>query len=269
LVESNDLVISLDEHGMPVPYNNTHLQMPEAHVSHVITSTSDLKEYSIFFDANYTIFNPNETTNFLIGAPFSRYNISSINNFQVLANGTEIDYELFQIEFDENTTWFDYLDGFQRNIFVSNLTLTSNSSLILHYSFDYKLSWIQDGVKIYSAEVWYDVGTARAWSGNITELVEFTVYGKQPYNPRCLGRDEIGWYEKETIITSVENGFNYAWFWENERIKENRIEMSFSLYREKLDPIDTLIMSIVIPSTGLILAISVTLVILRIRRKSN
>ncbi|MHA1516129.1 MAG: hypothetical protein ACTSPF_11385 [Candidatus Heimdallarchaeaceae archaeon] len=265
-IEANSLNLDYNEQGMLVPYNNTYLMMSEARVRYEISSTSDLKEYSIEFNANYTIFNPNETISTLIGAPFAIDKISRINNFKVLSNGTEIGYELFHIELDENSTWFEYIDGTRRDIFVSNITLDTNSSLILQYSFDYKLVWKDNNIKYAGADIWYDVGTARAWLGNISETVEFAVYGQQPYNPRCTGRNETGWFEKESVTTEIENGFNYAWFWENERIEENRIELGFPFYEELLNSMDKLIMIIVFPSVGLVALVLISIKVIRTRK---
>ena len=267
-VEANSLNLYATNHGMILPYNNSYLLMPEANVRFTINSTADLKEYLIKFNANYKIFNPNETTSTLIGAPFYYLDYWGIENLEVLANGTEIDSELFHIEFDENSTWFEYLSGSdQRDIFISNLTFYANTSLILNYSFDYKLPWKIGDIKFSLAEVWYDVGTARAWSGNVTETVEYVVYGHQPFYYNCSGRDETVRFYKDGIIEEIDDGYCYSWSWNNERIKEDQIEFRFSLFEEKLTPIDKMIMIIVFPSVGLVGLIFVSLRIIKVRRK--
>jgi hypothetical protein len=264
-VNANGINVDEDEFGMIIPKNNTNLMMPEAQVLFEVSSTNNLKEYEIKFDANYTIFNPNETTTTLVGAPFVHWASFDLNNFKVLANETEIEYENMTIEYYEDSPWYEYLgDQMERDIYVSNLTFASNTSTTLHYSFDYKLFWKEGNAYYGFAILHYDVGTARAWSGNITETVAIAAYGQQPSTLRCVGRTETGWYEVEPTIKEVENGFKYSWSWENERIEEDRITCHFSFYQRILSPLNQFIIGVTLGSAAF-LAFTV-FIIIKIRK---
>ncbi len=270
-VNANEINVDLDEFGMIIPKNNTNLMMPEAQVFFEVSSTDNLKEYQISFNANYTIFNPNETTTTLVGAPFVHYASFNFNNFKVLANETEIEYEIMTIEYYEDSPWYEYLgDPMERDIFVSNLTFVSNTSTTLHYSFDYKLFW-KEGNAVYGfARLIYDIGTARAWSGNITETVEIVAYGHQPNSPICIGRNEAGLYEIEPTVMEIDNGFKYSWSWENERIEEDLIRCHFPFYQRRISPLNQFIIGVTLGSAAfLACTVFIIIKVIKIRKRKK
>ena len=108
-------------------------------------------------------------------------------------------------------------------------------------------------------DIFYDVGTSRAWNGTITEVVEFRTYGKIPDSYTGAR----GWYEKNCTVSDIENGKSYIWAWENERIKVSRIYISYSTgaYRYfwgRLSPF------IIFPSL-----IIVPIIIIKIRKRNK
>ncbi len=267
-VNANEINVDEDEFGMIIPKNNTNLMMPEAQVLFEVSSTDNLKEYQIRFNANYTIFNPNETTTTLVGAPFVHWASFDFNNFRVLANGTEIEYEIMTIEYYEDSPWYEYLsDPIERDVYVSNLTFVSNTSTTLHYSFDYKLFWKVGNIVYGLAFLHYDIGTARAWSGNITETVTIAAYGQQPTTLRCTGRNETDWYEIEPTIKEVENGFKYSWSWKNERIEEDRITCHFPFYQRRISPLNQFIIGVTLGSAAFLACIVFIIIkVIKIRK---
>ncbi|GAH57197.1 unnamed protein product, partial [marine sediment metagenome] len=52
-----------------------------------------------------------------------------------------------------------------------------NNSITIEYSF---IAYIDTTTSIDILNIYYDVGTSRAWNGTISERVEFKVYGKLP-----------------------------------------------------------------------------------------
>lgn len=230
-VQANEVVVDLNGYGGLVPKNDTNLMMSEASVFFEISTITTVTEYRIRFNANYTIFNPNETLNVLVGAPFAYLTNVFEEDITILANGTAIEYELIHVESYETSPWKEYLDDYiDRDFFVSNLTFISNTYTILHYSFEYNISQsdFTSSSKGYGGvEIRYDVGTARAWSGNITETVEFRVYGQQPNYYSCRGYNSTGSFKKEPTLYEIENGIRYIWSWDNERIEEDSIGLYF------------------------------------------
>ena len=69
--------------------------------------------------------------------------------------------------------------------------------------------------------IYYDVGTSRAWNGTISERVEFKVYGKTPDSYSS---------SRNCTISDITNGKSYAWEWEDEIINSNIVYITYSYY---------------------------------------
>lgn len=223
-IQANEIPIEVDAHGGIVPNNNTHLMMPSAEVLFEIANTTDVTEYKIKFDANYSILNLNETTNILVGAPFAFVDFDSVYNINVHANNTEIDFTSIHIERTEDSPWNVFFrEDYDRNFLVSNVTFYANTTTVLHYSFEYEDSMYDSTWKIEYGGITfeYDVSTAKAWCGNISETVNFTFYGEQPQYYNCHSFE--GAPKKNPIITHNGNSSSYVWVWENEKMKHDVI----------------------------------------------
>jgi len=227
-IHANEIPIDLDSHGGIVPYNSTSLMMPAADVLFEISNTTSITEYKIKFDANYSILNQNETTNILVGAPFSFVDFDSVYNIKVHANNTEIDFTSIHIERTDDSPWdIFFKDDYDRDFLVSNVTFYSNTTTVLHYAFEYEMSMYDSSWKndYGGITLEYDIGTARAWSGNISETVNFTFYGEQPGYYNCHSFDGVP--KKNPVITHKGNASSYIWIWENERMEHDLIVIDF------------------------------------------
>lgn len=177
------------------------------------------------FQGNYTIFNPNESLNMTIVAPFSP-------DFKNLESTCEIKVEenvipFIIVKYEYQNRWEDYLDdyymgaSYTRNFIVMNITFPENNSIEIESTFKaYIANTNSDGV----LEIYYDVGTSRAWNGTITERVEFKAYGKIPGS--YTGSEY--WHEQNCTASDIEGGGSYVWEWKNERIKINSVFISYN-----------------------------------------
>lgn len=232
---ANEIPIDLDSHGGIIPNNNTSLMMPAAKVLFEISNITSVTDYHIKFDANYSILNQNETINILVGAPFSFVDFDSVYNIKIHANETEIDFTSVHIEKAEDSPWdafFKY--DYDRDFLVSNVTFYANTTTVLHYAFEYIISmydYPSSKTDYGGITLEYDVGTAKAWSGNISESVNFTFYGEQPFTYNCHSFN--GAPKKNPVISTVDNATSYIWIWENEIMKHDLIVIDFAYHEPK------------------------------------
>ena len=225
--QANEVVLEYDGFGHLIPNNETYLMMPQAEVLFEIVNVSEVTDYNIKFNANYTIFNPNETINVLIGAPFSDIKESAYADVFITANGSVVDAELIHVEGHEQDPWHEYVGlDIYRDILVTNYTFITQTSTIIHYSFEYTVSQDDNSYKPEGVFISYIVGTARAWDGNITETVEFIVHDQQPTNYWCF----CDWDNNDPSVHQIEDGYSYIWSWDEEQIQEDAIEVYFPYY---------------------------------------
>ena len=217
--------------GNFLPVENCSLIMTNANVSFNIHYPKIFaNKVDLSFNGNYTVYNPGESQNMTLIAPFSPdfKNLESSCLIKIGENVTPFSFIEYQIG---ESPWEQYLDpsiyGMRSNLrkfAVINVTFPENSSIYIEYSFLAYIDYLGsvDGIKIY-----YDVGTSRAWNGTVTEQVEFNVYGKlpksylecDPYSSNC-----------DCSILEIENGKKYVWEWENESILVNCVYISYSFY---------------------------------------
>lgn len=209
--------------GHFLPAENCSLIMSNASVIFNIERKSS--RIDVEFEGNYTIYNPGESTNVTLGAPFSTgfYNLESTSMVKIGGNITP--HSFIEIEIDEHP-WTQYLQGSpmggsQRKFIVLNTTVPENSSIELEYNFD---AYTGDPNSVDTFEIFYDVGTSRIWNGSITERVEFKVHGKLP-NYYSNYREDV--FEYNCTITDIENGKSYAWEWLNEVIMVDKVYIEY------------------------------------------
>jgi len=247
--------------GGLLPKENYSLSLISANVE-IVADTSNLKLLGeIHFNGNYTIFNPENDINITIGAPFNFY---PIDNCTVLLNGTNIpftiknDNEIFDEENCEILQQYmvntNELPSF--NIFwvLCNISIPKNSSIRLEYKFNTPRPKSTERVKYFY--IIYDVGTARLWNGNITEVVEIIVHKNLPTSI----------YSENLCDTSnILNGMSYRWEWNEERIEVNYVGLHY--YVDLSNEYDYLYNSI---KFTLILVVSIVgIILLIIKRNSN
>ncbi|MFX1366832.1 MAG: hypothetical protein ACFFCE_04480 [Promethearchaeota archaeon] len=237
--------------GILMTDNNTY-SMPYANVLVEIDAIKPNSYINLHFKGNYTIFNPNNNKNVTILAPFpinmlgidyhtlddlmdeaggSYYEItpleipSLIFNSTIKINNTIIPYEIcyFPKSYREDSYNFMFC-------FLCNITLPENSNLVLEYNFNTHIATPPIlGSSYYAIEFIYQVGTARTWFGNITESVEFRVKGYQPDHFNCWRSGSDGAYGKNCTISNIKGGKSYLWEWNNVRIYEDYISLSYDI----------------------------------------
>lgn len=212
------------------------------------------------FSGNYTIYNPDDSLNTTLVAPFSPdfRNLESTCLIKIEENVTPfsfVEYNSYQ------SPWEEYLDVYpgmssKRKFIVINVTIPENDSVIVKYSYNAYIA--NSDSTIDELRIYYDVGTSRAWNGTITERVEFKVHGRIPDS--YLECDPY-LSNYNCAISNIQNGKSYAWEWINERIMINSVYISYYYPHRLL----TLILFILIPSM-----IAVTIIILvKIKRKGT
>ena len=251
--------------GGIIPNDNITLNLLDASVVFNIDSTDFLNTIGINFDGNYSIFNPDNLMNVTLYAPF-RLDSELINSScNVQVNGTPISFELidiYQLEDNVSEMIMDYLSTpflFLSNLIVCNLTLAENKTTIIRYRFNGSML-----NPLYTADefsITYDLGTAKAWQGNITEKVEFVVNGKIPNSYREFSNYSL---EDRCQITNINNGRVYTWEWDDENINTQLVGI---IYRGRL--LRTWVWWVVLLIGGSIAGINVLVVVLILRRRKR
>lgn len=218
---------------------------------------------NVDFEGNYTIYNPDETINITLVAPFS----TEINDLEstciIKVGGNETSFNFLEVDLND-PSWDQYLQSshlgpYQRKFVFINITVAENSSIDLEYSFN---AYTAHSDSVDALEIFYDVGTSRVWNGSITERVEFIVHGKLPV---AYSDYREGFFEYNCTVTNIEDGKSYAWEWLDEIITANSVYIRYSNpWRYTLGRI---LPFIIIPSVfGVII---VTVVIIRRRNKKR
>jgi nitroreductase len=214
---ANPLPVDIPSLGNIFPKENTVCSMTNASVVVDIDATNLLNNISFSFEGNYTIYNPGDTINLTIGAPFSRMSIRPDSICRVKINDSLIPYIIIEPpstnEWFNATYWFRYIwaNYFDLMFLLCNVTIPKNTSIILEYTFDTNLT--SNINNLHELTINYYVGSSRAWEGVINEAVEFKVYGKTP--------DEF--YNRSCTVSDLLGGKRYLWQWENERIYDNSV----------------------------------------------
>ena len=162
---------------LPSDYN---LSLVEAEVKMEIETREEGGYYMpIHFDGNYTIYNPDSTVTVNISAPFSPYIAALAVDMHIKINDQVVDDEWDGYFYDPySTPWDEYLTGYRYIITVRNVTIIGASNTTIRFS--YETSIFRNKMRIEKEWVfYYDVGSARAWKGNVTERVELVVKGFQ------------------------------------------------------------------------------------------
>ena len=205
--KANPVWIYPAEFGGFIPKDDHSCSMPNASVLIEISAPNpniQYDRYELEFTGNYSLYNPNNPLNLTIAAPFSSYVFGENSTCIIKINDSIIPYKVIQYHWNESYSWDEYISIHNRNLIICNITLPMNKTVILEYKFESYLELPR--MNIDSLEFHYDVGTAAAWNGTISETVEFKVHGRQPdsysnnNNPR---------------IIDISDGKRYIWEWRN------------------------------------------------------
>ena len=233
------------EQGGILVINQTkyNLSMTFAEVSMEIDSRKFGEEFNLFFDGNYTIYNPNATLSVLIGNPFQGdygqyYNYkfdewmyNSVPEYVTLMNDSlriyvdnkEIPAKLILM----NSTFYNEWEEFFGEEFYPSLLVLSNVTLRGYASTKIRYTWnttISTGGGSSYSNFYYVVGTGRSWGNKTTEKVSYKVYGTQP----DFYTDKIEeYFYKECQVEEFDEGKIYTWKWINEEILDSIVGIHY------------------------------------------
>ena len=223
-------VVQVDTKGTGhfLPIENCSLIMTNASI--IFNIEHKTSRIDVEFEGNYIIYNPDESTNITLAAPFSTglYNLESTSIVKI--GGIITPFSIVEIESDEQP-WSQYLESshegtHRRKLIVINTTVPENSSIELEYVFD---AYTADPNSVDGIEIYYDVGTSRVWNGSITERVEFRVHGKLPDSYSHTYSSYLGdVIDYNCTVTNIENGKSYLWEWLNEVITADAVFIAYS-----------------------------------------
>ncbi|MFW9875080.1 MAG: hypothetical protein ACFFG0_18400 [Candidatus Thorarchaeota archaeon] len=221
---ANPIPVPMDYYMGSIFTNSTSFNLINADVVFDIDSTDFENNIGISFEGNYTIFNPNNATELMIVAPFSVSELVINSNCTVEVNDSQILFEIgdsWDLGIDDFIS--NYTAGWSWIFIACNITIPENASQTIKYKFN---GLMPNPLNPYrrndQLSILYDLETSKAWSGNISERVEFRVHGKLPN--RIDERTEWG-YETENrlITTNIANGKIYSWEWNNEQINTQQV----------------------------------------------
>ena len=124
--------VIMDGTGCLIPINDTTLQMVETNVMFYIDETFGKKgQFRIVFDGNYTIYNPFDTIEKMVGAPFVSVYEDILDLFKLEIDDTEVEFALVSF-YEHNfnfTHWEDYFSYYDylRSFALSNITFVGFS----------------------------------------------------------------------------------------------------------------------------------------------
>lgn len=219
---------------IPIDWAGAGSFLPELNIPFIMTNASVIfnidahaynSRFDVSFKGNYTIFNPMASTNLTLAAPFSSEFKDLESACLIRIDNNPIPYRFIEYTWENfsGTPWDQYVSGYYqspRKFVIINATFPENDSITIEYSFD---AYIDIPANYGIFEIFYDVGTSRAWNGSITERVEFKVYGKHPDSYS----DYRDYFEYNCTISDIEDGQSYLWEWENEIINVDRVYISY------------------------------------------
>ncbi len=247
-------------------FPNSTLPLQLSHTNTIISfNATDLSnKIDIDFDANYSLFNPENTISIPLILPLSL--AANISNFifKVYVNNTRIPFDLLSITpWNENITEIDvhlafFVEKYPIILIRNNLTLLKNSTSVIRYHFNGSINNPLDSSDLFY--IVHHLGTSQDWLGNSTGKVELRVYGSQP----VYGRRGFSFAPCELV--DINGGRSYICEWNN--TKRPWMDIGIRFYGKAspyIDIIDILIFSIVLfpPITGVLIIV----VIIKKRRK--
>ena len=213
--------------GNFLPEEDVPFIMNNAIVNFNIDAHTYKRRFEVSFEGNYTIFNPTLSETVILGAPFSSEYKDLESSCLIRINNNTVPYTFIEYTWENfsGSSWEEYVSWYfnsPRKFIIINVTFPENNSITIEYMFNaYVNAPNSDAV----FQIFYDVGTSRAWNGSITEQVEFKVYGKQPDHYSGKEEDEFGY---NCTISDIGDGMSYTWYWENETINVDRVYISYS-----------------------------------------
>lgn len=248
LFYSENLYIITSTQANPIPVGPPPSSWRIVGLSHVNTSTNiSIVESDVCLDIDYTkylkftidtlgeytFYNHNETTTLTVLAPFDLFE-STFNNFSLEVDNVIVPFEIFDLTDEDRNELIVLTSGPispSISVLAANITFEgfSNTSVSYYVSTELKRKTPKS-----HAYINYLVSSGRIWFGNITEKIEFKVFGMQPDN----------YYTTETKPCSVadfKGGKSYIWEWSNEEMDTHSLHIEY----ESMDT--RLVLRVIIP----------------------
>ncbi|MBA7514879.1 hypothetical protein ES705_06915 [subsurface metagenome] len=230
-----------------------------------IDATDFLNKIGINFDGNYTLFNPENTTNLTLILPFSLCIDIHNSTFEASVNDTQILFEvLSNIEENLINTGInlDFLKFFVVHcpitLITSNLTLLENNTYIINYQFSGSIPKPLGFRNLFYMA--YYLETARAWKGNLTQRAEFKVFGKLPIY------SIMGEYDGFGQISDIPGGQSALYEWNKEKV--DTIYVGIRYHGPSSEDVFGIVIMVVLNGLAYIAIISGVVIWLK-RRKRN
>ena len=242
--ESKSDIIEIQNTGTGnfLPEDSTNLRMTNANVIFNIDATNHQEKINIDFEGNYTIFNPDVSKEIMLVAPFSTDFKNLENSCLIKVKNETISHKCVEYNIT-NSYWkdyFDYMYWSSKKFLIINVTMPSNDSITIEYSFT---AYIDTISSLDVLHINYDVGTSRSWNGTITEQVEFRVHGELPNSYSSFSGFAEEPVKYNCTLTNIEDGRSYSWDWKEEVIKVNTVYISYSFS----NPWDRLLFIVIFP----------------------
>ena len=208
------------------PNSTLPLQLTQTNTIISFNATDFPNKIGINFDANYTIYNSENTTTISVILPFSL--AIDINDFMfdIYANNTQITYDIFNVSpWNENITEIDInfyiIEAYPITLIKSYITLLKNSNSVIRYRFNGSMNNPLDSRDL--LYIIYTLGTSQEWIGNTTGRIELRIYGKQPI---LSMRNFAFQYD----YVDISGGKSFSCEWDN--IKIPFMDVGVKYYRE-------------------------------------
>ncbi|MFX1574852.1 MAG: hypothetical protein ACFFB0_19110 [Promethearchaeota archaeon] len=224
------------------------------------------KELGIQFDANYTIYNPENTTTQTFIFHFSLAPNTSKFMYEIYLNNTKIPYDLFTIpSWDENNTNIDrnikYIDTYPVNFIRTNVTFLKKSSSVIRYQFSGSI--INTLNHRNSFFIAYFTGISLDWIGNTTGRIELKVFGEQPVY--TYGVPENVFCQR----IDIQGGKSFICEWNNIKTQELRFGIRYYRKPSPLEKFIDFIVPILAYFFPIFLIVSGIIIIVLVRRKER
>ncbi|MGB5909633.1 MAG: hypothetical protein WBH31_00430 [Promethearchaeia archaeon] len=224
--------------GGILPKENLSLSLLNAEVKFEINALNFPNYLMWNFKSNYTIFNPDETINITIGMPFGwgtiiyNYSLTIDNNPALIYDTILLEYENPYYTNPISEVWNKYLENIDnvRKFYLFNITIPANNSVLICFSCESIERSVRGIIKDFGyLEIIYDVGTARVWNGNVTEKVEFKVYGRLP--DYCYHEEDCKISDMDLLRVPILDKYCtkcFSWEWNNEIIEYNLVGIVYT-----------------------------------------
>ncbi|MFW9852421.1 MAG: hypothetical protein ACFFDS_05740 [Candidatus Thorarchaeota archaeon] len=205
--------------GILTLQDNLNISMIYAYVNINVDTTEYLK-FNIVTSGNYTFYNYNQTENVTVVIPIDNFVSSNDKRLEGANNGDIIlkvdnqltSYQELILSFKQSEYLKNYIPGVTADempVIAFNVSFAGFCNTSIFYSSE---SAFRRNIKNSYVEIYFLVMTGAIWYGNLTERVDFDVYGLQPddYNAYVDNPQN-----HKFQIMDIDDGKKYQWDWIN------------------------------------------------------